>query len=82
MPDEITRLISTMHELERLLVKFETDAAARLHRVDYQATIAMLCDSFDAQMSALMQTGGETVTESRSTGISHATARVRGAGRS
>ena len=79
MPDEITQLISTMHELERLLVRFEIDAAARLHRVDYQASIAALCESFDAQMTALMQTSSESVVESAS-GKSQATARVRGSG--
>ena len=56
MSDQITQLFDTMQRLERLLVRFEIDMAARLHVVDYQA-IEILCDEFHAQMTELMSTG-------------------------
>jgi hypothetical protein len=66
MADQITQLIDTMQQLERLLVRFELDMAARLHAVDYQA-IETLCDSFHAQMTELKGSSGEQVGKNTTT---------------
>ena len=68
MADQSTQLLDIMQRLERLLVRFEIDMAARLHVVDYQA-IEILCDQFRAQMTELMSTGP-------SSSVSHALSRA------
>jgi hypothetical protein len=47
-------MLATLQRLEQLLVRYEIDTAVRLHDIDYQATIALLCDTFQEQMTALM----------------------------
>ena len=54
MQDEIAQLRETMARLDQLLVRYELDIAARLHVVDYQATIRQLCDNFDKVMRRLV----------------------------
>ena len=82
MRDKITELVETLQRLERLLVRFEIDTAARLHPVDYHAVIQQLCDSFDEQMSALAGSGGEDSSSARATStgrsVGWGTSRVRG----
>ena len=55
MPGQRDELIDTLQRMEQLLDRFEIDTASRLHVVDYQATIELLCDKFQEQMIALTQ---------------------------
>ena len=68
MIDQSTQLLDIMHRLERLLVRFEIDMAARLHVVDYQA-IEILCDEFHAQMTELMSASAESTQPSASVSL-------------
>ena len=53
MADEIEELRATMQQIDQLLTRFELDVAARVHVIDYQATIAALCDAFGRRMREL-----------------------------
>jgi hypothetical protein len=71
MTDRIDEMLETLRRIERLLTRFELDAAARLHAIDYGTTIAELCNSFQAQMHGLVdQPTDQHRTQSRTIGVS------------
>jgi hypothetical protein len=81
MSDRIDEMLETLRRIERLLTRFELDTTARLHPIDYGASIVELCSSFQEQMRGLLDQpseGHHADSRSRSEGMSRMTGRSRG----